>query len=82
MGYYQGVNGKLNSPKNMNTLIEIARNKINAAGRTISAVFPGASLAGHFIGGKPVAKRAWLITPKGMNVQAVMKAANLKQPTK
>jgi TRAP-type uncharacterized transport system substrate-binding protein len=66
----------------MYTLIEIARNKINALDRNISAVFPGATLVGHCVNGKTVAKRAILVTPKGMDAKAIIKAAGLKTPAR
>lgn len=61
------------------TLLNIRRNKINNADRLVSKLFPGASLTGFFVGGRPVASRGFLITPKGMDVDAVIAAADLKK---
>ena len=64
----------------MNALIKIPRNKINAKHEIISKVWPGASLSGHFIAGKPVANRAWLSAPHGSTkstLEGIIRAANL-----
>lgn len=63
----------------METLIQLHRAKINAKSRIINAAFPGARLVGHYIGGKPVPNRAWLITPMGTDPKKVLKAANIKR---
>ena len=66
----------------IHTLIKIPRNKINSKHRCIAKIFPGSELKGHFVGGKPVANRAWLATPKGVDVSKVMLTAGLEFPEK
>ena len=63
----------------MKTLIQISRNKINAKNKIISAVWPGATLNGFYVGGKAVPSRAMLTTPQGMKSELVISAAGLKK---
>lgn len=67
----------------MNTkLINIRRGSINRKNREAVQHWDGVSLTGHFIGGKPVARRAWLriddtATKAGLSSDTVLAVLNL-----
>jgi len=66
----------------MKTLINIHRNKIKAKSRQASQYWRGVYLTGHFVAGKAVASRAWLVLDEraqldGVTTKAVMELLNL-----
>lgn len=59
------------------TLLTIRRGSINDAARRVAKLFPGSSVTGYFVGGKPVSRRGMLVTPEGVDVTIVKTAAGL-----